>query len=85
MGTGPIPLGHARGTETAMGVVWHLGVSSWFAHLFKVWKDEHEMLSLRAACLGPWLAAQPRQVTRPCASHAHIGVQERHSEPAWFP
>lgn len=34
------------GTKSATGVIWHWGVSGWFAYLFKVWRDEHEMLGL---------------------------------------
>lgn len=43
------------------------GVSSWFARLFKLWKDEHEMLSLQTALL-PRLPAPGRSHY---ASHAH--------------
>ena len=66
-GRWPIPLGHAHGTETAMGVVWHLGISSWFAHLFQVWKDEHEMLSL-------WAATASGRLHDPGRSHLPVPV-----------
>lgn len=44
-----------KSTRSAMGVIWHWGVNGCFAHLFKVWRDEHKMLGLSqlaAALLG---------------------------------
>lgn len=56
-----------------MDVVWYVGVSSWLAHLFKVWKDEHEMLSVPAASVIGWRHA-PGRSPPPCA---HLACQRR--------
>lgn len=61
-----------------------IGVPSWFAQLFKFWKDEHKILGLQAALPHCWLpTAGSSHLLMPIMST--LGVEEVHSELTWFP